>query len=243
LPGTSSISADRFFPPTAWTLVLEAGGAAPDHAREELCKTYWKPVALFLQSLGLSEPDAEDGAQEIMAQVFGSEGLKPFSREQGRMRHYLKSAARHYFFNHRRDANTRKRGGGAPTLSLDEMPPVPVSESACDALFDKAWALALCERAMSALEASCARRGKGPLFHALKPTLTLGEEVKPYAEIGSLFGVTEQQIRIEVFRLRRRLAEFLRAEVAATMQSGQGAAAVEDETRHLIRALAYEPAS
>ena len=73
--------------------------------------------------------------------------------------------------------------------------------------------------------------------------LTLGEEVKPYAEIGSLFGVTEQQIRIEVFRLRRRLAEFLRAEVAATMQSGQGAAAVEDETRHLIRALAYEPAS
>jgi|JI10StandDraft_1071094.scaffolds.fasta_scaffold37908_2 RNA polymerase sigma factor (sigma-70 family) len=235
---TTQAAADRIFPPTAWTLVLAATEA--DSAREELCKAYWPPVAKFLRSLGLSEPDAQDGAQEIMAQLMGQGGLSQIDRAKGRLRHYLKAAARHHLFNLHRDANAKKRGGGTATLSLDEVEQTPAQDAVPDELFDKAWAFTLCERAMQRLEATYAARGKAPLFSALKPALTLGDEVQRYADIGAMFGVNEKQIRIEVHRMRRRLAEFLRSEVAATLAHGTSDSEVEEETRYLIRTLAHE---
>ncbi|MBL9114256.1 MAG: sigma-70 family RNA polymerase sigma factor [Verrucomicrobiaceae bacterium] len=240
MPDTQA-SADRIFPPTAWTLVLAA--SETEVAREQLCGAYWPPVARFLRSLGLSDQDAEDGAQEIMTKLMAQDGLAQIDRSKGMLRHYLKAAARHYLFNLHRDAGAKKRGGGQNTISLDDVDHMPAPASVSDALFDQAWALTICERAMQALEASCARRGKAALFSALKPALTLGDELQRYADIGAMFGVNEKQIRIEVHRLRRRLAEFLRAEVAATMAHGTSDSELEEETRYLVRTLAHEPRS
>ena len=241
----TSSTADRVFPRTAWTLLLAANDpSAPETAaaREELCRTYWRPVATFLRALGLSEEDAQDGAQEVLAQLFARDGVLQLDRERGRMRHYLKAAARHYRFNHHRNATTQSRGGGVASQSLDELTEQPhhAQEAASDSAFDHAWAVTLCDRAMRELEASYTRRRKGDLFAALKPTLLLSDEVQPYARIGSLFGVTEAQIRIEVHRLRRRLAGQLRTEVAATLGPRTTAAEIEDETRYLITTLAHE---
>lgn len=240
-----SSTADRVFPRTAWTLLLAANDpSAPDTiaAREELCRTYWRPVATFLRALGMSEEDAQDGAQEVLAHLFARDGSLTLDRERGRMRHYLKAAARHYRLNHHRHATTQSRGGGVAAQSLDEITDQPhhTQEAASDSAFDHAWAVTLCDRAMRELEASYTRRRKGDLFVALKPTLLLSDEVQPYARIGSLFGVTEAQIRIEVHRLRRRLAGQLRTEVAATLGPQTTAAEIEDETRYLITTLAHE---
>ncbi|MGV3662802.1 MAG: RNA polymerase sigma factor [Prosthecobacter sp.] len=236
---------DREFPPTAWTVLL----AARDHtapetqaAREELCRAYWRPLARFMTALGMSETDAQDGAQEVLTQLFARDSLMHLDRERGRMRHYLKAAARHYLFNHRRHASTQKRGGGEAPLSLDELHETQHSaqHAAPDSAFDHAWAVALCDRAMTALEASYTRRRKGELFAALKPTLLFTDEVQRHTELGSLFGVTEAQIRLEVHRLRRRLAGLLRSEVAATLGPQATAAEIEEETRYLVQTLAHE---
>ena len=240
-----SSSADRVFPRTAWTLLLAANDpSAPETAaaREELCRTYWRPVATFLRALGMSAEDAQDGAQEVLAQMFARDGSLALDRDHGRMRHYLKAAARHYRFNHHRNATTQSRGGGVPAQSLDEITEQQhhSQQAASDSAFDHAWAVTLCDRAMRELEASYSRRRKGELFAALKPTLLLSDEMQPYARIGSLFGVTEAQIRIEVHRLRRRLAGQLRAEVATTLGPQVSAAEIEDEVRYLITTLAHE---
>jgi RNA polymerase sigma-70 factor (ECF subfamily) len=217
--------------------------AAPETvaAREELCRAYWQPVVRYLRALGMSTPDSEDGAQEIMAQLFSRDGVRMLDRQRGRLRHYLKSSARHFYLNTRRDAVAKKRGGGE-VLALEEVPESaqvrqePEDESA----FDKDWAHTLCARAMRSLEESYTRRNKAELFAALKPGLVLNVEVQPYAAIGALYGVTDAQIRIEVHRMRKRLADFLRAEVAGTLGPEAAPKEIEEETRYLVRTLAHE---
>ena len=108
-----------------------------------------------------------------MAHLFSREGVQHITQGRGRLRAYLKSAARHFLYKHRRHDNAQKRGGGEITLTLEEIAAVfsapPTAPD--DHLFDREWALTLCGRALSALETSYARRGKGALFLVLKPAL------------------------------------------------------------------------
>jgi hypothetical protein len=233
---------DRFFPPTAWTVLLAARDpAAPDTAtaREEFCRAYWRPVAAFLEALGLPEPDAHDGAQEIMAQLFSRDGLQQVEPYRGRLRAYLKSAARHWKFRLHRASHTLKRGQGTSALPLDEAGDAPASPEP-DFTFDQEWALTLCDRALRSLEESYTARGRATLFTALKPAFLQPGGVQQLLPAGSLPGVTDAQLRIEIHRLRRRLADRLRMEVAATLGPWAGAAEVEEETRYLVRTLAHE---
>ena len=212
-------------------------------AREALCKAYWQPVASYLQALGLSTMDAEDGAQELMSTVCREDVLAQIDPSKGRLRHFFKAAARHLMLNRRRDAMTQKRGEGALHVVFDEMPDaaLPQNEVASEAVFDQQWAWTLFNRAFRALEQSYALRGKEALLAALKPSLISFDSVQRYGEIGSAFGVGEAQIRVEVHRLRRRLAERLRMEVAATLDLNATGQEVEEETRYLVQTLAYEP--
>jgi hypothetical protein len=127
-------------------------------------------------------------------------------------------------------------------VPLDEMPDaaLPVEDATLDAAFDHAWAWTVFERAMRDIEESYALRGKAALLTALKPALLPAGMVQSYAAIGSEFGVGEAQIQIEVHRLRRRVADRLRAEVAATLGPAATPREVEDELRQIVRALCHE---
>lgn len=211
-------------------------------AREALCKAYWQPVASYLQALGLSTMDAEDGAQELMSTVCREDVLKQIDPTKGRLRHYFKAAARHLILNHHRDSTAQKRGNGARHVGLDELPDIARAddEASSDAMFDQQWAWTLFDRAFTALEQSYSLRGKGDLLVALKPALVSHEGLLPYEKLAAAFGVGDSQIKIEVHRLRRRFAERLRMEVAATLAPTATAHEVEDETRYLVQTLAYE---
>lgn len=235
--------ADRSFPPTAWTVLLaardpEAAGAA----REEVCRAYWPPVCAYLRSLGLDATLAQDVTQQVLANFCNDGWIERVDRANGRLRHFFKAAARHALANHFRDAQRLKRGGGAMALSVEEATDaeMPHAEAPEDAEFDRHWAWAIFDRAISALAESYAQRGKGDLFAVLKPALISEDELQPYAQIGSQFGVGEQQIRIEVHRLRRRMAERLRAEVTATLESSATVAEIAEEMRYLVHCLAHE---
>ena len=58
----------------------------------------------------------------------------------------------------------------------------------------------------------------------------------PYAIISQASGVSEAQIKLEVHRARRRLADALRREVAATVASETE---VEAELRYLLTVLSH----
>jgi RNA polymerase sigma-70 factor (ECF subfamily) len=241
MPDSAPI-ADRSFPPTAWTVLLsardpEAAGAA----REEVCRAYWQPVCAYLRSLGLDHAQAQDVTQTVLASFCHDGWIERVDRAKGRLRHFFKAAARHAVANHFRDAKRRKRGNGAVALSVDDMTDaeLPRAEAPDDAEFDRHWAWTIFERAISALAESYAARGKAELFAALKPALISEDALQPYAQIGSEFGVGEQQIRIEVHRLRRRMAERLRAEVTATLGPAATPAEIDTELRYLVEVLCH----
>lgn len=236
----------RGFPATAWTVLLQAqdpAAPASREATEALCRAYWRPVFHYLRALGLDEGAAEDLAQTVLADFCA--GLDRIDRAHGRLRHFLRAAARHALYNHRRDAAAAKRGNGATPLTLDDVVEAaqPSAEAVANAAFDQPWAWTLFDRALAGLAESYARRGKEELFEALKSALISDDGLQPYAEIGSAFGVGESQIKNEVHRLRRRFAERLRAEVAATLASHTSPAEIEDETRYLVQTLAHERAT
>ena len=211
-------------------------------AREEVCKAYWRPVCAYLESLGLEHGAAEDVTQNILAHFCNDGWIETVDRANGRLRHFFKAAARHALSNHFRDSKRQKRGGGTATLSTDELTDeqMPGTSASGDEIFDQHWAWTLFDRTVSALAESYAQRGKAALFAVLKPALISEDEMQPYAQIGSQFGVGEQQIRIEVHRLRRRMAERLRAEVAGTLDPGATSAEIDAELRYLVQALAHE---
>lgn len=235
----------RGFPATMWTVLLTARDPASPEARaarEAVCAAYWRPVRDYLATLGLSPEDAEDAAQKVLGDFCHDGSLQRVDRARGRLRHFFKAAARHALYNHRRAANALRRGGGDAGVSFDELPDsaLPAEEAAPDAAFDHSWAWTVFDRAMRTIEESYALRGKGALLDALKPALLSAGVVQSYAAIGSEFGVGEAQIQIEVHRLRRRFAERLRGEVAATLGPAATPAEVEDELRHLVRSLSHE---
>jgi DNA-directed RNA polymerase specialized sigma24 family protein len=230
-----------------WTVLLAARDPAAREAREAreaVCAAYWTPICAYLTALGLAKEDAEDVTQSVLADFTNGGSIERVDRARGRLRHFFKATARNALYNHRRASNAARRGGGDAAVPFDELPEdaLPAEDAAPAAAFDHSWAWTVFDRAMRAIEESYALRGKGKLLDALKPALLSANAVQSYAAIGSEFGVGEAQIQIEVHRLRRRFADRLRGEVAATLGPAATPAEVEDELRHLVRALSHERA-
>jgi RNA polymerase sigma-70 factor (ECF subfamily) len=108
-------------------------------------------------------------------------------------------------------------------------PGLPMPGVSDDTLaFDREWALALIGRALGLLEKEHAE--KAELFRTLKPWLDGGAETRQ-SEAARALGMSENAVKVAIHRLRTRLRELIRAEVAATVNDP---AEVADELRHLI---------
>ena len=227
--------ADSAFHPTRWTLVLRARGedAEAKAALSDLCAAYYAPVVAFLRREGRGEDDARDLAHAFFARVL-ARGVGAPEPERGRFRNYLLGALKH-FISHARDAAAaQKRGGGVEHVPLvaeaGTAPGMPVADSAAaDTLaFDREWAFTVIGRALAALEAE--HSAKPRHFAALRPWLDGGSE-RSQADIARELGMTETAVKVAIHRLRTRLRELIRAEVAATVNDPAELAA---ELRHLI---------
>ncbi|GAA5139094.1 hypothetical protein GCM10023213_19180 [Prosthecobacter algae] len=230
------------FPVTAWTQVVtarEGDEVASKAALEELCKGYWPAIYTYLRALGCDREEALDETQEFMTHFIQGGGLHNVSPERGRLRSYLRQSLRNHLTTVRRDAARQKRGGGKTFVSLDDVEvfDVPSEPDAADQWFDRRWAWALVKRSMDRLEARYQRRNRMAVFSTLKEGLICPELLKPYAEIGLTLQMTENQVKLEVHRARRRFAEELRAEVAATLAPESDA---DEELRYLMSVLSFE---
>lgn len=220
-------------------MAREGDEAASKAALEALCKGYWPAIYTYLRALGCDREEALDETQEFLTNFIQGGGLHNVSPERGRLRSYLRQSLRNHLTTSRRDAARQKRGGGKIFVSMDdaEVFDVPSQPDTADQWFDRRWAWAVVKRAMERLEDRYERRNRVAVFNVLKEGLICPELLKPYVEIGEILQMTENQVKLEVHRARRRFAEELRAEVAVTLSVE---ADPEEELRYLMSVLSFE---
>ncbi len=101
-------------------------------------------------------------------------------------------------------------------------------------LFERRWALAILAQALARLRQEMASAGKEKHFECLKQALEGEGPQESYAGIGQELGISEQAVKVAVYRLRRRYQELLRAEIRQTVASPEQ---VDDELHDLFAAV------
>lgn len=233
--------ANPLFPVTAWTLVrrVQCGSAAPtaEEALDSLCRTYWEPVRKYLIALGCREQDTADVTQDFFASFLRTGGFDRADPGIARLRTFIKHAAGRFLQNHWRKLRAARRSPGLAAESLDESPePAAVERSLAEQQYDCDWAATVLNRALTFLEQSYTRRAKAEVFNTVKPGLLRSGGLADISSAARHLGISESQVRLAVHRARQRLADALRAEVAATMEAG---ANPDDEVRYLLGVLAH----
>src|SRR5213079_2903749 len=81
-------SESREFVTTRWSLILSAAkfGQEEQTARDalaELCRTYWRPIFLFVRGRGCSVEDAQDLTQDFFVTILKSDWLQHADRNRG----------------------------------------------------------------------------------------------------------------------------------------------------------------
>ena len=234
----------RQFATTHWSLVGAAklDNASQTRARqalEELCRTYWYPLYVFVRSRGYSADDAQDLTQTFFARIIETNLFASADRTLGRFRSYLLGAMKHFLANEWDKAQTKKRGGRVRFIEGDvrelEARYAGTSNPSDDpeSLFDREWALEIVTRALRILRDEMAKAGKSDQFEALKGSLT-GEDDLSRKEIASRLNMSEGAVKVAVHRLRRRYRQLLRNAVADTVNSETD---LDEEMRFLVAAL------
>ncbi len=228
------------FATTHWSVVLRAGDAGSTEGRqalEQLCRAYWYPVYAELRRRGHGEHDAQDLTQEFFACLLRRESFAAASPRKGRFRSYLLGALDYFLSDVRAKEHAGKRGGGQPSIPLDEAEAETryrhdaASADAPDRAFDRRWLVAVLDAGLRALEAEQAATGKGAQFSRLKPFLACETEAGDYQQVAAELGQKPGTVAVAVHRLRQRYQEIIRAEVRQTLLDP---AELEDELRHLF---------
>ena len=231
------------FTTTHWSVVLAARGTDSSvalQALERLCQTYWYPLYAFVRRQGYSAQDAEDLTQGFFERVLEKEYFTDVDQSKGRFRAFLLAALKHFLSESRKRERAIKRGGGKPMVCLDAQTAEeryrlePTDTMTPDRLYDRRWALTVVENAVVRLRQEYAAAGKGELYENLKSQLPGAAEGLSHAEVGCRLGKSESAIKTEALRLRRRLADFVRAEIQQTVA---GVADIDEEVRYLSEVL------
>jgi RNA polymerase sigma-70 factor (ECF subfamily) len=234
----------REFDTTQWSLVVaatadEASESRARMALEELCRTYWYPLYVFVRYRGYSADDAQDLTQAFFARIIETGGFASADPERGRFRSYLLGAMKHFLANEWHRAQMQKRGGQVQLIEWDALDPeVRYTEASKrsdnpELLFDREWALETIAAALQALRDEMETAGKSKQFDALKGSLT-GEDELPREEIAARLGMSEGAVKVAVHRLRQSYRKLLRAGIAETVSNG---ADLDDEMRYLLAVL------
>lgn len=228
------------FGTTRWSLVLEARGntRASVHALDELFRIYRPPVLACVRGHG--HADAEDLTQAFFEQVLRLRTWTVADPLRGRFRVFLRVALKHFLSNQIAAAKAAKRGGGQTTLSYEAVgedveaadPETP------DAAFERAWADAVLRQALARLDAEAETNGKHALYLALRPFLLDPPDAQGYARVAEQLALRRNTVAVAIHRLRARLHEMVREELAQTVVDE---ADVEGELEELRTSLARRP--
>jgi len=231
------------FRTTLWTVVRRAGDdQAQDVVRngalEELCRTYWSPLYVWLRRDGHDPEQAKDLVQGLFVRLLEGKALSQVDAHRGRFRHYLLAALKNHVLNQRDHEHAARRGGGRTPVPLDMsdaeegLPAVGVA--APDHAFEQEWARSLVRGVLADLERAEISRGRGEVFKALAPFLSSPPPPGALDRAGDLLSLRKSAVKVSLHRLRRRFAETIRSRIADTVETPDEA---EDELQNLLAAL------
>jgi RNA polymerase sigma-70 factor (ECF subfamily) len=226
---------------------LAAAGDSPGAAEAlaQLCGDYWYPLYAFVRRRGFAPQDAQDLTQDFFARVLERRLLKAADPAKGRFRSFLLSSLQNFLNNEWDRRQAGKRGGGRPTFSLDDTTAEtaearyrlePAHELTPERIFERRWALTLLEKVHARLKGEYVAEGKARQFEVLQVYLSGEPKAGHYAGSAACLGLNEGAVRVAVHRLRKRLGQLLRQEVARTVTDPRE---VDEEIRHLLAALAW----
>lgn len=232
------------FPRTQWSMIVRAGAESSPEAQsalEHLCQRYWYPLYAFIRRQGRSHHESEDCTQAFLAHLLTGARVSQARQEQGRFRTFLLTALRNFLTNAWHRAQAAKRGGGEAHLSLDftdadrsfglePSDPALTPEQS----FDRSWALGMIDRSIAEVRRGYEKSGRGALFGALAPFVWGDGKEGSLATAAAQLQMTTHAFTVALHRLRQRVGERLRADIAETVADESE---VDAELRYLIAAV------
>jgi len=155
----------------------------------ELCRTYWRPIFLFVSRRGYPIQEAQDLTQDFFVMIMESDWLKHADEHRGRFRSFLLRSLQNFLGHAREKKEATKRGGKVEFISWDDWmaeAPSQLSVSAQtlevmspECLFDLRWAATVVEQALRRLREECEGKGRLRLFETLGGHLASNAGMSP----------------------------------------------------------------
>ena len=225
------------FQTTRWSLILASRDETRDGAAalDQLCRIYRSPVLAYVRHHGHGPDDAEELTQSFFAYLLDREMVHRADPARGSFRAFLVSAIRHFLSDVRSAGRARKRGGDAVRVPLEDTDAAAPDAETPEAAFDREYALTVLSRALAALEREAREGDRLELFRALKPFLVESPDADEYAAVAARLGQRRNTVAVAIHRLRERLRQLVRAEVAETTGSPEQ---LDEEMKALARGFA-----
>jgi DNA-directed RNA polymerase specialized sigma24 family protein len=210
------------FDTTHWSVVLRARGDAGQSraALEALCRTYRPPVLAYIRGRGYPAEAAEDLAQSFFARFLEHAYHADADPARGKFRAFLLTALKRFLINSDMENHALKRGG---RIHFDPLPtdsgdgaPIASNTATPDAEFERSWALTVLDSAMTKLRAEAEQGGKGEQFEHLAEFLAERPDEADYTRAAAALNLRRNTLAVAVHRLRHRLRELVRDELAQT---------------------------
>jgi RNA polymerase sigma-70 factor (ECF subfamily) len=230
------------FPETQWSAIVAARSSDQNQrqmAFDRITRAYWKPVYKYIRAKWNKSPhDAEDLTQEFFARVIDKNFLAGYDPAKARLRTFLRSCVDALVQNQHRSAVAQKRGGSAPTLSLDfelaegelKRTGLPAPES-IEEFFEKEWVRSVFEMAVDRLSSQCKTSGRILHFRLFERyDLDADDQDTSYADLALEFNIARTDVTNYLAYARR---EFRRI----TLDLLREMTSSEQEFRHEARAL------
>lgn len=222
------------FPTTCWSRVLGAREleiGVRSQMMEELLAAYWKPIYCCVRfGWGRSTEEAKDLVQDFFIHLLEHDFLRNVDPSKGRFRSFLKSSLRNYLLNRQREAGRIKRGGGVKFIPIDEADELHAAPGEPDQVFDKEWARAVLQAAVTKLRETLEAAGKGKYFQVFDLHDMKGPEPS-YHDVAQALGLTENDVRNYLHSARLELRRILRDELARYVIDESD---LEDELRWIL---------
>lgn len=225
------------FPTTHWSQLVklsQGGNGLARESLEKICRAYWQPVFVVVRGRGVAEQDAGDVTQAFFEHAIERMAFSKADRLRGKFRTFLLGVLHHFLLSESRDARAQKRGGGVAAEPLDE-DSAPAIAAADSVMFDREWALTVMDAASSRLCDEWTEKGRN--WTVLKSFLPGGGGALTMEVAAEKCGISAGAFKVELHRLRARMKELLRAEVARTVSAPHE---IDEELAHLRRTLEQE---
>lgn len=230
------------FQTTQWSIVLAARNDSVQARRalESLCRAYRPPVCAFIRSRNYAAESAEDLTQAFFARFIERGLWEKADPKRGRFRALLLTALKRFLDDNVDRENAIKRGGRTTRHSLDSFSDAAIADSGFieretpEHAFHRAWAHTVVRAALRKLRVEAKAANKTELFEELSVFLAERPDDADYECVAAKLGLRRNTLAVAIHRLRKRLRELIREQVAETAASGED---LELELRELGKSL------